>query len=103
MLGASSLADAVAQLDNLERAATQDRALIARTRALRDELEALGRSLAARQAEVARLRASAATAAAALSALQTEQAAARPARRGPPRAHRPAWRLVRPRSRGRAA
>ena len=53
ILGASSLDDAVARLDDIDRAADQNRDVIEQALAARDELRELKRTLARRQAQVA--------------------------------------------------
>jgi septal ring factor EnvC (AmiA/AmiB activator) len=60
ILGATSLNDAIATLDDLSRTAQQNRDVIEQTRAARHRLEALSRQLAARQAEVGQAAAAAA-------------------------------------------
>jgi 3D (Asp-Asp-Asp) domain-containing protein len=66
LLGAKSLDEAVTALDNLDRIATQDRHVLAEVKRARRVLLRLDRTIAARQARIARLEASATATAAAL-------------------------------------
>lgn len=75
LLGATSLDEALAGLEGLNRAASHTRYVIDQTRSARRSLVALDRSLAARVAEVERLEAAAAGTAAALSRARDERAA----------------------------
>jgi 3D (Asp-Asp-Asp) domain-containing protein len=70
ILGASSFSDALTELDSLQRTASQDRAWIERSQALRSRLTALARSLDERRLAVERLRLSAEATAAGLGAAQ---------------------------------
>jgi 3D (Asp-Asp-Asp) domain-containing protein len=72
LLGARSLDEAVTALDNLDRIATQDKHVLAEVRRARATLLRLNRTIAARQARISRLEASAAASA---SALTTARAA----------------------------
>jgi len=68
LLGAKSLDEAVTALDNLDRIATQDRHVLAEVKRARRVLLRLDRTIAARQARIARLEASATATASELSA-----------------------------------
>jgi 3D (Asp-Asp-Asp) domain-containing protein len=76
VLGATSVADALAGLDSIRRTADQDCAWVAEARALRRQAERLSRTLASQRLAVARLRESAEAAAAALAALEVPRAPA---------------------------
>jgi 3D (Asp-Asp-Asp) domain-containing protein len=70
VLGASSFGDALTELENLERTASQDREWITRAQELRRHLLELSRSLDRQRLAIQRLRLSAAATAAALAADQ---------------------------------
>jgi len=74
LLGASSLDEALAGIDDLHRAARLDRRLIGETRAARAREQAAAQALAARSATIARLSRDAAAAASAIAATRTQQA-----------------------------
>jgi 3D (Asp-Asp-Asp) domain-containing protein/peptidoglycan hydrolase CwlO-like protein len=74
-LGARSLDQALTALDNIDRAATADRALLGELRTAQTKLRTLGRRLAAEQAHIDALRAQAAAAAAVLAAAQADRSA----------------------------
>jgi peptidoglycan DL-endopeptidase CwlO len=74
LLGAESLEDAMAGIDNLNRAARLDRRLIGETRKAKAHQAAVARSLAARSAALERLRRDAAAAASSLAATRAQQA-----------------------------
>jgi 3D (Asp-Asp-Asp) domain-containing protein len=75
VLGASSIDEAVNGIDGLNHLARQNERVMEQTRGARRQLVALSRSLAARHAELVRLRASAASAASALQLAASERVA----------------------------
>jgi 3D (Asp-Asp-Asp) domain-containing protein len=74
LLGARSLDDAIAGIDDLNRAAQLDRRLIRETRAARAHQKAVALSLARRSATLERLRREAAAAASAIAATRSQHA-----------------------------
>jgi peptidoglycan DL-endopeptidase CwlO len=75
VLGSASLDEAMNGIDGLSHLATQNESVIEQTRSTRRQLSALSGSLAARQAELARLQADAASTAASLEQAQSERVA----------------------------
>jgi cystine transport system substrate-binding protein len=75
VLGSASLDEAMNGIDGLNHLASQNESVIEQTRGARRQLSALSRSLAARQAELLRLQASAASAASALEQARSERVA----------------------------
>jgi peptidoglycan DL-endopeptidase CwlO len=73
LLGAKSLDDALAGIDDLNRAAGLDRRLISETRAAREHQKAVADALARRSATLERLRREAQAAASAIAATRAEQ------------------------------
>src|ERR671935_322841 len=74
LLGAQSLDDALAGLDDLDRSAKLDRRLIQETRLARAHEQAVAQSLAARSATLERLRRDAAATSAAIASTRAQQA-----------------------------
>jgi 3D (Asp-Asp-Asp) domain-containing protein len=73
VLGSASLDEAISGIDGLNHLASQNESVIAQTRGARRQLSALAGSLAARQAELARLQAGAAATAATLERARAER------------------------------